>query len=59
MANRLKPHIDRHYRTNPSREQTGIIGKSFGGLISVYTAFLASETFGKSDLCQVLSGLKE
>jgi len=47
LANRLKPHIDRHYRTNPSREQTGIIGKSFGGLISVYTAFLASETFGK------------
>ncbi|WP_411801249.1 alpha/beta hydrolase [Bacillus paralicheniformis] len=47
LANRLKPYIDGRYRTNPSREHTGIIGKSFGGLISVYTAYLASKTFGK------------
>ncbi|MFN2746581.1 alpha/beta hydrolase [Bacillus sp. z60-18] len=47
LANELKPYIDRHYQTDPSRESTGIIGKSFGGLISIYTGYRASETFGK------------
>ncbi|KAA6449507.1 alpha/beta hydrolase [Bacillus swezeyi] len=47
LAHELKAYIDRSYRTDPRRESTGMIGKSFGGLISIYTAYLASETFGK------------
>ncbi|EME73934.1 alpha/beta hydrolase-fold protein [Bacillus sonorensis] len=47
LAKQLKPFIDRSYPTDGSRENTGIIGKSFGGLISMYTACLHPETFGK------------
>lgn len=47
LARQLKPFIDRNYLTDGSRENTGIIGKSFGGLISMYTAYLEPQTFGK------------
>ncbi|MEO7275482.1 MAG: alpha/beta hydrolase-fold protein [Vicinamibacterales bacterium] len=42
----LKPLIDRRIRTRPEREATGIFGSSMGGLISLYSFFRASETFG-------------
>jgi len=42
----LKPLIDRRVRTRPEREATGIFGSSMGGLISLYSFFRASETFG-------------
>ncbi|MFN2396927.1 MAG: alpha/beta hydrolase-fold protein, partial [Bacteroidales bacterium] len=32
----LKPFIDNEYRTLPDRENTGIIGSSLGGVISLY-----------------------
>jgi predicted alpha/beta superfamily hydrolase len=43
----VKPFIDRTYRTNPSREATGIAGSSLGGLISLYIAKTYPDTFGK------------
>jgi predicted alpha/beta superfamily hydrolase len=42
----LKPLVDRRVRTRPEREATGIFGSSMGGLISLYSFFRASETFG-------------
>ncbi|MCR8843557.1 alpha/beta hydrolase-fold protein [Paenibacillus sp. SC116] len=47
LANELKPYIDSCYRTLPDSEHTGIMGFSFGGLISVYTALLYPDVFGK------------
>ncbi|MCK4812998.1 MAG: hypothetical protein KAT14_03570 [Candidatus Marinimicrobia bacterium] len=43
----LKPYIDSHYRTKPSREYTGIIGSSMGGLISLYIGLEYQNTFSK------------
>ncbi|QDA31540.1 phosphonate ABC transporter ATP-binding protein [Thermococcus indicus] len=39
----LKPYIDSHYRTLPN--ETGIMGSSLGGLISIYAGFAYPETF--------------
>lgn len=38
LAETLKPHIDKTFRTLPGREHTGIGGSSMGGLISIYAA---------------------
>lgn len=38
LAETLKPWVDRHFRTLPEREHTGIGGSSMGGLISLYAA---------------------
>ncbi|MFN2395312.1 MAG: alpha/beta hydrolase-fold protein [Bacteroidales bacterium] len=43
----LKPHIDNEYRTMPGRESTGIIGSSFGGVISFYGALKYQDVFSK------------
>jgi predicted alpha/beta superfamily hydrolase len=37
IVNDLKPWVDAHYRTLPSRKDTFIMGSSMGGLISLYT----------------------
>src|SRR6056297_12924 len=44
----LKPFIDAQYRTLADRENTGIIGSSFGGVISFYGAVKYQDVFGKS-----------
>ncbi len=46
LAETVKPKIDADFRTLPNREQTGILGSSMGGLISLYAFFYAPETFG-------------
>ncbi len=46
VANTLKPLIDNHFRTLPQRRQTGIMGSSMGGLISLYAFFRREEIFG-------------
>jgi len=43
----LKPYVDATYRTLPSREYTGLIGSSLGGLISHYVAMEYQEVFSK------------
>lgn len=46
LTGRVKPHIDSRYRTKPGPAHTGLIGGSFGGLISVYAAYLRPDVFG-------------
>lgn len=50
IVNTLKPYIDTNYRTLSSREHTGIMGSSMGGLISLYTAIEYQEVFGKAGI---------
>ena len=42
----LKPLIDRNYRTLNTPKNTGVIGSSMGGLISLYAALKYPKTFG-------------
>ncbi len=42
----VKPYIDSHFNTNPSRATTGIGGSSMGGVISLYMALTYPEVFG-------------
>lgn len=46
----LKPSIDATYRTKPDRENTGIMGSSMGGLISLYAAIEYQNIFGKAGI---------
>ncbi len=46
----LKPYVDRHYRTLPSRESTAIMGSSLGGLISDYAAVDDQKVFGMAGI---------
>jgi predicted alpha/beta superfamily hydrolase len=47
LVNRLKPEIDRRYRTLPGPEHTGIGGSSMGGLIALYTGVYRPDVFGR------------
>jgi len=47
VADRIKPYIDSCYRTRPEPEHTGIIGASFGGLISMLAGYWRPDTFGR------------
>ena len=47
IVNTLKPHIDENYRTLPNRENTGIVGSSMGGLISLYAGIKYQRIFSK------------
>jgi predicted alpha/beta superfamily hydrolase len=46
VVHTLKPYIDASFRTLPEREQTGMLGSSLGGLISLYAFFRYPEVFG-------------
>lgn len=46
IAETLKPYVDENYRSLTSKENTGIMGSSLGGLISHYAGFKYPETFG-------------
>lgn len=52
LCDTLKPVIDSHLRTESNREQTGILGSSMGGLISLYAFFSRPEVYG---LCGAMS----
>lgn len=47
LADTLKAYVDRHFRTLPEREFTGIGGSSMGGLISIYAGLMYPEVYGK------------
>lgn len=47
IVNTLKPYVDSHYRTLKDRENTGILGSSLGGLISLYAGINYPEIFGR------------
>ncbi len=46
LTDTVKPVIERDFRVLTGREQTGIIGSSLGGLISLYAFFARPEVFG-------------
>ena len=45
-ANTLKPYIDEQYRTLPERENTGIIGSSYGAIVAACTSISHPDTYG-------------
>ncbi len=46
MADEIKPLIDKTFRTNPTKEYTGLAGSSMGGIMSFYGYFYRKDTFG-------------
>lgn len=46
----IKPYIDQHYRSEPDRAHTAIMGSSMGGLISHYAINQYPEVFSKAGL---------
>ncbi len=47
LVEEVKPFIDETYRTMPDAAHTGIMGSSFGGLASVYTAWKYPNVFSR------------
>ena len=50
IKNTLKPFIDLNYRTLTTAPNTGIVGSSMGGLISLYANAKYPNTFGKAGI---------
>ena len=48
VATKVKPFIDSVYRTKPSPENTGIMGSSMGGLVSMLFVMWYPEVFSKA-----------
>jgi enterochelin esterase-like enzyme len=48
LVNRIKPMVDREFRTRPGREDTAMIGSSMGGLISLYGLCRYPQIFGSA-----------
>lgn len=46
VSDTIKPIIDADFRTNPTPDQTGIVGSSMGGLISLYAFMKRPDVFG-------------
>ncbi|NOT33077.1 MAG: alpha/beta hydrolase [Candidatus Eisenbacteria bacterium] len=46
VIERVKPEIDREYRSLPDSAHTGIVGSSLGGIVSLYLGIEHPETFG-------------
>ncbi len=47
LLKELKPKIDREYRTKPKAKDTGTIGSSMGGVVSMALGWDHPKTFGK------------
>ena len=47
LVKTLKPYVDATYRTLPTKQHTGIIGSSMGGLITHYVAMEYQDVFSK------------
>lgn len=47
LTERLKPEVDRRFRTRPDREHTGIGGSSMGGLIALYAGLARPDVFSR------------
>jgi predicted alpha/beta superfamily hydrolase len=46
VIGKVKPLVDRDFRTRPDRDHTGVMGSSMGGLISLYAFFRHPRVFG-------------
>lgn len=47
IVHTLKPYIDTTYRTLPSKENTGLMGSSYGGVCTTYAAYKYYDYFSK------------
>ncbi|WP_411345155.1 alpha/beta hydrolase [Paenibacillus sp. WLX1005] len=47
ITHKVKPWVDRNFYTDPRPECTGIVGKSLGGLVSLFAAYVYPEVFGR------------
>lgn len=47
LTERIKPIVDRRFRTQPDRETTAILGSSMGGLFAFWAAWTRPDVFGK------------
>ncbi len=47
LANEFKPHIDQSFRTKPDRDNTGLLGSSLGGVMSLYAGWKYFHKFGR------------
>ena len=47
MVNTLKPYVDQHFRTKADAANTGIMGSSMGGLISLYAGLKRPDVYGR------------
>jgi predicted alpha/beta superfamily hydrolase len=45
IVQEIKPMVDAAYRTLTTRDQTGVMGSSLGGLVSVYAGVTHADTF--------------
>ena len=50
IVHKLKPYIDKHYKTLPDRDNTYMAGSSMGGLISLFGALYHPESFSKAGI---------
>ncbi|UEG48874.1 hypothetical protein LK994_09515 [Ferruginibacter lapsinanis] len=50
LTQTLKPFIDKHYRTLPTRENTIIAGSSLGALIAYYAMLQHPDVYGKAGI---------
>ncbi|MDX2005185.1 MAG: alpha/beta hydrolase-fold protein [Meiothermus sp.] len=48
LTQTVKPMIDEQFRTLPGRENTGVMGSSMGGFISLYAYYACPEVFGRA-----------
>ncbi len=48
IVNKLKPFIDKQYRTLPDKENTAVCGASLGGLISLMLVWNYPQVFSKA-----------
>jgi predicted alpha/beta superfamily hydrolase len=46
IVDEIKPMVDKDLRTIPTREQTGVMGSSLGGLVSAYAGVRHADVFG-------------
>lgn len=47
LVERIKPLVDRRYRTRPGREDTGLCGSSMGGLVTLYLGLTRPDAFSR------------
>lgn len=47
IADELKPLIDKRFRTKSDAQNTGLVGSSFGGIVTLHLGLTRSNTFGK------------
>lgn len=50
IVKNLKPYVDANYRTLSTRQSTGIMGSSMGGLISMYAFSERQDVFSKAGI---------